>query len=343
MVIISRKFVVARSQQDNTNPLSSDEDFRLIEEPLDETNLQDGEILVAAEYIRVTAGLRGLMRDIGVGEVCSGWQVAKVLHSRNERFAEGVFVVGSFGWSTHFIVNPDTVVLPVPVYELPNIAPYDRSWALGVLGVPGVSAYFGFLEICQPKENDVVVVTSASSCVGSLVGQIAKIKKCRTIAITSSDEKCDLVRRAYGFDEAINYKKQDVSQALRLLVPEGVDCFFDNVGGPISACVIQTAMKPFGRISVCGAASLYDDHTQKGPYLQVDFILKQLRMEGFIVYRWASRWMEGINQMLQWVREGRLNYKQKIYENFETLPQILVATMKSSNMAKSVVQVTDFS
>lgn len=342
VVIVSRKFVIARSQQDNTNPLSCEEDFKLIEEALDSETMSEGEILVAAEYIMVTAGMRGLMRNISVGDVIMGWQVAKVLASKNERFPEGRFVVGSFGWRTHSIMNPDTVTVPVPIYELPDIAPYDRSWALGVLGVPGNSAFFGFLEICEPKEGDVVVVTSASSGVGSLVGQIAKIKKCRTIAITSSDEKCDLVRRAYGFDEAINYKKQDVGQALRLLAPNGVDCYFDNVGGPIASCVIQ-AMKPRGRISVCGAASLYDDNTLKGPYMQVEFILKQLKMEGFVVYRWADRWQEGINQMLQWLREGRLNYKQKVYEDFESLPQILVAIMKSHNMAKSVVKVNDFS
>lgn len=342
MVIVSRKFVVARSQKENTNPLSLDEDFQLIEEPLDEAALQEGEILVAAEYIMVTAGMRGLMRNMAVGDVIMGWQVAKVLTSRNPRFPDGMFVVGSFGWRTHSIINPDTVRLSVPLYPLPDIAPYDRSWALGVLGVPGNSAYFGFLEICQPKEGDVVVVTSASSGVGSLVGQIAKIKKCRTIAITSSDEKCDLVRRAYGFDEAINYKKQDVAQALRTLAPNGVDCYFDNVGGPISSCVIQ-AMKSRGRISVCGAASLYDDNTQKGAYMQTEFILKQLKMEGFVVYRWADRWQEGIDQMLQWLREGRLNYKQKVYEDFATLPQVLVAIMKSHNMAKSVVKVNEFS
>lgn len=314
----------------------------MVEETLDEDNLADGEILVAAEYIGVTAGIRGYLRLFKEGDTIIGWQVAKVLRSKNPRFPEDVFVVGSFGWSTHSIVNPDTGKFPVPVYQVPDIAPYDRSWTLGVLGVPGISAYFGFLEICQPKENDVVVVTSASSGVGSLVGQIAKIKKCRTIAITSSDEKCDLVRRAYGFDDAINYKKQDVSQALKSLAPNGVDCYFDNVGGPISACVVQ-AMKPFGRISVCGAASLYDDNTQKGPYMQVDFILKQLKMEGFVVYRWANRWSEAIDQLLQWLREGRMNYKQKIYEDFDTLPQLLVAIMKSSNMAKCIVKVSDFS
>lgn len=343
MVIIARKYVVARSQQGSQSPLSCDEDFQLVEDSLDETALQSGEILVAAEYIMVTAGMRDLVRNIGVGEVVMAWQVAKVLHSRNERFPVDVFVVGAFGWRTHSLVNPDTAAdLPVPIYQLPDTAPYDRSWALGVLGVPGISAYFGFLEICQPKEGDTVVVTSASSGVGSIVGQIAKIKGCRTIAITSSDEKCDLVKRAYGFDEAINYKKQDVAQALKLLAPNGVDCYFDNVGGPISVCVVQ-AMKPFGRISVCGAASLYDENTLRGPYQQVEFILKQLRMEGFIVYRWASRWQEAIGQLLQWLREGKLNYKQKVYEEFETLPQILVAIMRNSNMAKSVVRVNDFS
>lgn len=342
MVILSRKFVVTprSAQREKTSRLSCDEDFQLLEEPLDETSLQDGEILVAAEFIMVTVGLREI---IFVGDTISGWQVGKVLHSRNERFPVDCFVVGYFGWRTHTIVNPDTVATPVPVYQLPNIAPYDRSWALGVLGVPGNSAYFGFLEICQPKEGDVVVVTSASSGVGSLVGQIAKIKKCRSIAITSSDEKCDLVKRAYGFDEAINYKKQDVSQMLSTLAPHGVDCYFDNVGGPISTCVVQ-AMKPGGRISVCGAASLYDgDDSLRGPYLQLEFIQKELKMEGFSVYRWADRWMEGIGQMLQWLREGRLNYKQKVFEDFESLPHILLSVMKSKNMAKCIVQINDFS
>lgn len=342
MVILSRKFVASRAESATNLPLSSDDDFQLVEEQLDESSLKDGEVLIAAEYIMVTAGMRGLMRRLNVGDTMMGWQVAKVLHSRNEKFPAESFLVGAFGWRTHTLFHPDTVVLPVPVYALPDIAPYDRSWALGVLGLPGNSAYFGLLEICEPKEGDVVVVTSASSSVGSLVGQIAKIKKCHTIAITSSDEKCDLVKRAYGFDEAINYRKQDVRERLQALAPNGVDCYFDNVGGPIASCVID-AMKPFGRISVCGAAALYDDNTLKGPFLQMNFIMKQLKMEGFVVYRWADRWMEGIEQMLQWLREGRLNYKQTIHEDFETLPQVLVSIMKSKNMAKCIVKIHDFS
>lgn len=339
----SKKFVLAREL--SGQPVVED-DFRLVEEDLDE-ELQENEILADAEYIMISAGQLAYLKTMAPGATIPGAQVAKVTKSRNEGYPEGSFIVGHFGWRNRTVINPDLVKVPLPVYVLPNLAPYDRSWALGPLGLPGNTAYFGFLEICQPQEGEVVVVSSAASAVGAHVGQIAKIKKCRTIGITSSDEKCDLIKRAYGFDEAINYKKQDVSKMLKSFAPQGVDCYFDNVGGAISSTVIGH-MNTHGRISVCGAASLYDelsrDSTKScGPYLQVDFILRQLKMEGFVVYKWRDRWMEGIDQNLQWLREGKLNYKQKVYENFETMPAIIMQIMKSSNMAKCVVKLNDFS
>jgi prostaglandin reductase 1 len=204
--------------------------------------------------------------------------------------------------------------------------------------MPGNTAFFGFLEICQPKEGETVVVSTAAGAVGSLVGQIAKIKGCRVIGITGSDEKCKWIVDDLGFDKAINYKTADLKKELKEAAPKGIDCYFDNVGAEISQRVIEQ-MNVFGRISVCGAITSYNDQDFKVYAPQRYFVWNQLRMEGFIVHRWADRWLEGLTQMLQWIQEGKIKFQETITDGFENMPQAFMDMLNGKNTGKAVIKV----
>lgn len=197
-------------------------------------------------------------------------------------------------------------------YVLPSFGNLPASLGLGHLGMPGNTAYFGFLEICKPKEGEVVVVSGAAGAVGNLVGQIAKIKGCKVIGIAGSDDKCAWLTSEIGFDHAINYKTEAIADVLKKYAPNGVDCYFDNVGGGISSIVISQ-MSEFGRISVCGSISSYNlpiSEWPMVPILQPLFVFKQLMMQGFIVKRYWDNWFDGIAQLKQWTDEGKLKYRE---------------------------------
>ena len=203
--------------------------------------------------------------------------------------------------------------------------------------MPGNTSRFGFLEICQPKENEVVVITGAAGGVGSLVGEIAKIKGCKVIGVAGSDEKCRWLEDEKGFDKAINYKNENVEEELKKAACDGIDCFYDNVGGMLGH-IIQEQMRMFGRISVCGAISTYNDQNVMIPALKT-FHRRNLRMEGFNVARWSNRWMEGIEGNLKWLKEGKINYEETITEGFENMPLAFMGMLKGKNTGKAIVKV----
>lgn len=315
-------------------------DFQLEEETLPELN--DGDVLTEAVYLSVDPYMRPYTERIPVGVTMIGSQVAKVIDTKNADFPKGSYVCGSFGWRTHTVFNPNEKIdfLGAP-YVLPSFGKLPVSLGLGHLGMPGNTAYFGFLEICKPKEGEVVVVSGAAGAVGSLVGQIAKIKGCKVIGIAGSDDKCAWLTNEIGFDHAINYKTESIDNVLKQYAPDGVDCYFDNVGGGISSVVISQ-MRDFGRISVCGSISSYNlplAEWPKVPILQPLFVFKQLKMEGFIVSRWMDRWFEGINQMKTWTDEGKLIYRETTTEGFENMPQALIDMLQGKNTGKAVVKV----
>lgn len=265
----------------------------------------------------------------------------RVIESKNANFPKDALVYGVFGWRTHTIFNPNEKQNSVfEPHLLPSFGDHPISLGLGHFGMPGMTAYFGFLEICQPKEGEVVVVSGAAGAVGSLVGQIAKIKGCKVIGIAGSDEKCVWLKNDLGFDHTINYKTESVNDVLKKLAPNGVDCYFDNVGGEISSIVISQ-MRDFGRISVCGAVSVYTkpiDEQPKVPVLQPLFVFKQLRMEGFVVTRWWNQWPEGQKQLKTWTDDGKLKYRETITNGFENMPQALIAMLQGQNFGKAVVK-----
>ena len=204
--------------------------------------------------------------------------------------------------------------------------------------MPGNTAYFGLLEICQPKAGETVVVTGAAGAVGSLVGQIAKYKGCKVIGFAGSDDKCKWLEDELGFDKAINYKVGDLSKLLKEAAPKGVDCYFDNVGGEISATILEQ-MNLHGRISVCGAISGYNDQEVQVPAPQKFFVFQQLKMEGFIVSKWSNRWIEGIQEVAKMIQSGNVKYHETITLGFEKMPQAFIEMLRGKNSGKAVVKV----
>ncbi|XP_072949350.1 prostaglandin reductase 1-like [Epargyreus clarus] len=311
-------------------------DFKIVEEELPE--LKDGEILTEAEYLSVDPYMRAYMIGYKLPTDMIGGQVAKIIASRNEKYPVGRYVTGSFGWRTHTIVNTKKRDPNLPLIILPDM-PYPNSLALGVLGMPGNTAYFGLKEICKPKEGETVVITGAAGAVGSHVGQIAKILGCRVIGFAGSQEKCDYLEKELGFDRAFNYKTADIRAALKQGAPDRVDCYFDNVGGEISS-TIMSYMNKYGRVAVCGSISSYNDPAlPKATIVQPALVFKELKVEGFLVGRWYDRWDEGIEMNLKWLQEGKLKYREKVYHGFENMVDALVGMLRGENTGKAVVKV----
>lgn len=311
-------------------------DFELVEEEL--PALQDGEILTEAEYLSVDPYMRPYMAGYPVGVTMIGGQVAKIIESKNDKYPKDSYVFGQFGWRTHTIHKPTEAR---DCYVLPNFGELPRSLGVGYLGMPGNTAYFGFLEICKPKEGETVVVSGAAGAVGTLVGQIAKLKGCKVIGFAGSKEKCDWIVNKLGFDHAINYKDGNLYKALKAAAPNGVDCYFDNTGGEISSTVISQ-MNLHGRISVCGSISSYNSDPKdwpKMPHVQPPFVFNQLTMQGFIVTRWNDRWFEGIEAVKQWIKDGKVQYDETVTEGFENMPTALIEMLRGKNFGKAVVKV----
>lgn len=256
--------------------------------------------------------------------------------TKNESFPKGTTVFAQVGWRTHTIVNPKKT-LQQDFYALPDLNGLSPSLGTGILGMPGNTAYFGLLEICNPKAGETVVVTAAAGAVGSLVGQIAKIKGCRVVGFAGTDDKCKWLEDELGFDKAINYKTADIAKSLKEAAPKGVDCYFDNVGGELSA-VILTQMNLYGRISVCGCISGYNDQEFQVSAPQKYFVWQQLKQEGFIVSRWADRWMEGLTEIAKWLQGGKVKYHETITLGFENMPKAFIDMLRGKNTGKAVVK-----
>ncbi|XP_059607982.1 prostaglandin reductase 1-like [Phlebotomus argentipes] len=313
-------------------------DFKLVQEEL--KTLEENEILCEAQFWSVDPYMRVYMESHPLGVTMIGGQVARIIESKNAKFPANSWMFAYFGWRTHTVINPETAPVEAQVRLLGDMGNLSPSLALGSLGMPGNTAYFGLLELCKPQAGETVVVSGAAGAVGSLVGQIAKIKGCRVVGIAGGPEKCAWLTKDLGFDSAIDYKAQDVRGALKEAAPKGVDCYFDNVGGEISSAVIRQ-MNQFGRISVCGSISSYNDDPKswpKVPHVQPELVFKQLKMEGFIVTRWLHRWMEGISAMKQWMKEGKVKSHETFTEGFENLPRAFIDMMAGKNVGKAVVK-----
>ena len=318
--------------------MPKESDFSLVEAPMPVPG--DGQVLVKTAYFSVDPYMRGRITGVksyadpvNIGDVMVGSAVGRVVESKSSNFSTGDFVSGYWGWQEHAAVDARSL------RKLdPKAAPV--SAALGVLGMPGMTAYFGFLDICNPKPGETVVVSGAAGAVGSLVGQIAKIKGCRVIGIAGTDDKVEWLTKELGFDGAFNYKTTDNYVAkLKELCPHGIDCYFDNVGGAITDAVFPL-MNVFGRISVCGQISMYNlEKPEPGPRVLPYILVKQLKVEGFLITRWQSRWGEGIAQMAQWLKEGKIQYREDVVEGFGNTVKAFIGMMQGENTGKMLVKV----
>lgn len=303
--------------------------------------LQDGDVLVKAEWISVDPYLWAYPLLFSPPYDQFGYQVAIVQESKNPKYPVGTRVVTHKGWADYAITSEkdETILNILPLTKLPDLGELPNSLGIGACGMPGASAYFGFLEICQPKAGETVVVTGAAGAVGSIVGQIAKIKGCKVIGFAGSDKKVEWLEKELGFDKAYNYKKIDTITALKEAAPNGVDCFFDNVGGEMFRDVILK-MNKFGRVSICGSISNYADAEKKDKMADIrDFIMmKDLKVEGFLVTQWTERWDDAFAEMAEWIRSGQMKAPEHVTEGFDNIFEALIGMLTGDNFGKAVVK-----
>jgi prostaglandin reductase 1 len=310
------------------------EDFEIVEHEL--PPIKNGEVLVKTEWISVDPYMRAYNARYPTPYDQFGYQVGLVQESKDPRYPVGSRIVSHKGWCDYAIVNNSATSMKP--YKLPDLKELPISLGVGAVGMPGATAYFGFLELCQPKSGETVVVTGAAGAVGSIVGQIAKIKGCRVIGFAGDDSKCSWLE-SIGFDKAYNYKTADISSALNEAAPEGVDCYFDNVGGEISSIVLSK-MNLYGRIAVCGSISSYNEvDTPKASILQMHLVSKQLKMEGFLVSRWEGKWGTAFADIIHWIRSGKMKTEEHITEGFDNLYEAFVGMLAGENVGKAVVKV----
>ena len=298
----------------------------------------EGEFLAEVRYISLDPAMRGWIKEgksyiepVAVGDVMRAGGVGAVVESRHPDFAVGDHVVGISGVQSHWVSNGKGV------HKVdPERAPLPKY--LGVLGMPGMTAYFGILEVGAIKEGETVLVSGAAGAVGSLVGQIAKIKGCRTVGIAGGPEKCALLTDEYGYDAAIDYKAESLYPALKKACPDGIDVYFDNVGGPTLDAALAF-LRFRGRVVICGAISQYNEAKVKGPENYLSLLVNRARMEGFIVFDFAKEYPRGVRDMGRWLQEGRLVSHEHIVKGIETFPETLLMLFDGRNQGKLVIEV----
>jgi NADPH-dependent curcumin reductase CurA len=315
-------------------------DFRLVESPIPEP--AGGEFLVGVSYLSVDPYMRGRMNAARsyadpqkLDEVMGGGAVGKVLASRHSNFAEGEYVMGMFGWQQYALSNGTGVRKVDPV-----LAPVSTS--LGVLGMPGLTAYFGLLDVCAPRAGETVVVSGAAGAVGSATGQIAKIHGCRVVGIAGGADKIRWITDELGFDAALNYKTETkYFEKLKQLCPTGIDCYFDNVGGAITDAVFPL-MKPNGRVAVCGQIALYNlEQPDSGARLLPLILIRTLTVKGFLVFQYADQYGDALPRLAKWHDEGRLKYRETVAEGLENAVSAFLGMLRGENIGKQLVRISN--
>ncbi|HCP01248.1 MAG: NADP-dependent oxidoreductase [Alphaproteobacteria bacterium] len=302
--------------------------------------ITDGEFLVQTEYWSVDPAMRGWVNaapnylpPVEIGAVMRSFGVGTIVASRHPNYAEGEVVSGMFGWQHYAVSDGGNVDRKVEEADLPS------SLALGVLGLNGVTAYFGLTEVCEPAAGDTVVVSTAAGAVGSAVGQIAQILGCRTVGITGSAEKAVLCTDSLGYDAAINYREENLGEALRLACPDGINCYFDNACGPISDEVI-THLAIGARIAICGTVALTEwDPIPVGPRVHRQLLVARARMQGFLILDYKARFPEATEKLANWVREGKLARNEHILEGADAAPGAIKMLYEGKNTGKLLVHV----
>jgi NADPH-dependent curcumin reductase CurA len=330
---VNRQWLLARRPEG----LVSSGDFQFVESPAPEPG--DGEALVRNLYLSVDPTQRGWMAGdtylpaVKIGEVMRSFAVGEVAESRHPAFKPGQLVQGLFGWQDWAIARPGTPSSPTPV---PAGVPVET--AMSVLGLTGITAYFGLLDVGRPKPGETVVVSGAAGATGSAAAQIAKIAGCRVIGIAGGPEKCAYLTGDLGLDGAVDHRGANVGKALRELCPKGIDVFFDNGGGPVLDMVLgQLAMR--GRVVLCGGIAHYNDALPaRGPANYLALVMKRGRMEGFIVLDYLARAGEAVTALSGWLREGRLKDRVDVIQGLENAPAALLRLFEGKNQGKQLVR-----
>lgn len=312
-------------------------DFELVHQAIHPPG--DGEVMVENVYLSLDPAMRGWMEDrpsyippVGLGEVMRGITTGRVVESKHDDFTPGESVTGLLGWRRYATVVADQLT------KLPPGVPLDL--ALGPLGPTGMTAYFGLLDVGEPKEGDTILVSAAAGATGSIVGQIAKIKGCRVVGLAGTDEKCRWIEEELGFDAAINYKTtKDLQADIQDACPDGLDLYFDNVGGEI----LNTALSLINRgarVVICGAISQYNaTEPVPGPANYLALLVQRARMEGFIVLDYAKRFPEAQRAIGGWLQEGKVSWRADVVEGLENAPDALLKLFDGRNRGKLLVKV----
>jgi NADPH:quinone reductase len=333
-MLVNRQITLA----DQPVGLPKESDFRIVETPI--PHARAGEVLVRTLYLSVDPYLRvrnsgrpAFPQNLTPGEVLVGGAVGQVIESHDPRMAPNDIVEGMLGWQEYATVHAKTLRKIDP-----QIAPIPT--ALDALGIPGLTAYFGLLEVCRPQPGETVLVSAASGSIGSLVGQIARIKRCRAVGITGSDQKVRFLTEELGFDAAFNYHQTtDYQASLRQVCPNGVDVYFDNVGGVVTDEVIRV-LNTRARIALCAQISQYKaEKPEMGPRWLDQLIIKQARMEGFVVNQFSNRFEDALRQLAAWLQQNKIRYREDAVEGLENAPRAFIELLAGENIGKRLVKI----
>lgn len=286
-------------------------------------------------YMRMRMGKMedGYVESFKPGSPILGYGVATVLESVHPNFKKGDLIWGTTGWEEYSLLTAPETLFKITRTDVP------LSYYTGILGMPGMTAYAGFYHICSPKEGDRVYVSAASGAVGQLVGQFAKLMGCYVVGSAGSKEKVDLLKNKFGFDEAFNYKEeQDLNVALKRYFPEGIDIYFENVGGKMLDAVLLN-MRLHGRIAVCGLISQYNLEKPEGVHNLICLVSKRIRMEGFLVFEYYDKYSEYLEMIIPHIKEGRIKYVEDVSDGLESAPSALIGLFLGKNVGKQVVVV----
>ena len=305
-------------------------------------DIADRQFLVRNEYLSVEPAMRGWVSavtnystPVGIGEVMRAFSAGTIVASRHPNYREGDTVMGMLGWQEYSISDGSTVTRKVKEKDLP------LSLSLGILGLNGVTAYFGLLDVGQPRPGDTVVVSTAAGAVGSAVGQIAKLMGCRTVGLTGGPTKCKLCLEEFGYDEAIDYKGGALAVALAQACPRGIDVYFDNTAGSISDAVLPQ-LAVCARVVICGTASVASwDPPPTGPRVERHILVKRAQMAGFLIFDYQHRYEEAVTRLAEWVRQGRLRYREDIAEGIEKCPGAIAELYRGENLGKRLIRLRE--
>jgi NADPH-dependent curcumin reductase len=318
------------------------DNFRIQESPVPEPG--DGQVVVRTVFLSLDPYMRGRMSDaksyaapVELGAVMVGGTVGRVLHSRHAKFPIGAWVLAGGGWQDYSLSDGSDLM------RLPDTLTH-HSLALGVLGMPGFTAYCGLLYIGEPKEGETLVVAAASGAVGSAVGQIAKIKGCRAVGVAGGPDKCRHVVETLGFDDCIDHRATDLGERLAAACPKGIDVYFENVGGKVFSAVLPL-LNTHARVPVCGTVANYNatslpEGPDRTPLLMRQILTRRIRMQGFIIFDdYGSRYREFLSDMGRWLAEGRVRFREDLVDGLETAPTAFIGLLEGRNFGKLIVRV----